>query len=48
MGPYLAVMDSITRDVFEASIEHALSAVTPRDARGWFKHCGYRRVGQLL
>jgi transposase len=26
----------------------ALSAVSPKDARGFFEHAGYRRVGQLL
>ena len=26
----------------------ALSAVSPKDARGCFEHAGYRRVGQLL
>lgn len=34
----------------EALIEalaQALSAVTPRDARGWFKHCGYNVEDQL-
>jgi hypothetical protein len=24
----------------------ALSAVTPRDAEGWFAHCGYGSTGQ--
>ncbi len=35
----------------EALIEamgRALDAVTAEDARGFFGHCGYRRVGQLL
>jgi len=26
----------------------AISAVKIQDIRGFFKHCGYRRVGQLL
>jgi len=24
----------------------ALSAITPRDAAGWFAHCGYELEGQ--
>ncbi len=37
--------------ICEALIEamgRALDAVTAEDARGFFGHCGYRRVGQLL
>lgn len=30
-----------TRKALDAAIEHALAAVTPSDARGWFRHCGY-------
>ncbi len=30
------------------AIGRALDAVTAQDARGFFGHCGYRRVGQLL
>jgi hypothetical protein len=26
----------------------ALEAVTAQDARGYFDHCGYRSMGQLL
>jgi transposase len=30
-----------TREALEAAIAHVLAAVTPSDARGWFRHCGY-------
>jgi hypothetical protein len=30
------------------AIGSALDAVTARDARGFFEHCGYRRAGQVL
>lgn len=30
-----------TRDAIDAAIEHVLTAVTPSDARGWLRHCGY-------
>jgi transposase len=30
-----------TREALEAAIRDALVAVTPSDARGWFRHCGY-------
>jgi transposase len=30
-----------TREALDAAIEHVLAAVTPSDARGWFRHGGY-------
>ncbi len=30
-----------TKEALIEALGQALSAVTPRDARGWFKHCGY-------
>jgi transposase len=30
-----------TQPVLETAIGTALAAVTPQDAAGWFKHCGY-------
>ncbi len=30
-----------TRQALDAVMELALAAVTPSDARGWFRHCGY-------
>ena len=37
-----------TREELIEALGEAISAVTARDARGFFKHCGYRRVAQLL
>ncbi len=31
-----------TREAFLEAMGQALSAITPRDARGFFEHCGYR------
>jgi len=30
-----------TRDALDEALKLALNTVTPADARGWFKHCGY-------
>jgi transposase len=30
-----------TREALEEAIAEALSAITPSDALGWFRHCGY-------
>ena len=37
-----------TREALIEALGVAISAVTVEDAWGFFKHCGYRRVGQLL
>ncbi len=37
-----------TREALIEAAGAAISAVTARDARGFFEHCGYRRLGQLL
>jgi transposase len=37
-----------TRETLIEAMGPALSAVSARDARGFFGHCGYRSVGQLL
>ena len=37
-----------TKEGLVEAIGVALSAVSPKDARGFFEHAGYRRVGQLL
>jgi transposase len=37
-----------TRRALIEAMGVALSAVSARDARGFFGHCGYRSVGQLL
>ena len=35
-----------TREALVEAMGRALSAITPRDAAGWFAHCGYRFRGQ--
>jgi transposase len=30
-----------TQEALEAELGPALDAITPQDARGWFRHCGY-------
>jgi transposase len=37
-----------THAILIEAIGRALSAVTTRDTRGFFDHCGYRKLGQLL
>ncbi len=37
-----------TREALIEALGEAISAVTARDSRSYFEHCGYRRVGQLL
>jgi len=37
-----------TREALIEAMGKAISAVTPQDVRGFFEHCGYRLVGQLL
>ena len=37
-----------TKEALIEAMGVAISAVTGEDARGFFEHCGYRRVGQLL
>ena len=37
-----------TRETLIEAMGPALSAVSTRDARGFFGHCGYRSMGQLL
>ncbi len=36
------------RAILIEAMGQALSAVTARDTHGFFDHCGYRKVGQLL
>ncbi len=40
--------ESRTREGLIETMGRALSAVTAQDARGFFGHCGYRSMGQLL
>ena len=37
-----------TREALIEAMGRALDAVSARDARGFFGHCGYRSVSQLL
>jgi len=37
-----------TKEGLIEALGEAISAVTAWDARGFYEHCGYRRVGQLL
>ena len=37
-----------TREALVEAMGRALDALTSRDARGFFGHCGYRTVDQLL
>ena len=37
-----------TREVLVEAMGRALDAVTASDARGFFGHCGYRTMDQLL
>jgi transposase len=37
-----------TKEALVEAIGRALDAITPKDARGWFAHCGYALRGQLL
>jgi transposase len=37
-----------THEALLEALSEALSAVTPEDAAGWFRHCGYNVEAQLL
>ena len=37
-----------TREALVEAMGQAISAVSARDARGFFEHCGYRAVVQLF
>jgi transposase len=37
-----------TQEALEAAIAAALETITAADARGWFRHCGYRVPRQSL
>ena len=43
---YLRKAAARTREALVEAMGRALSAITPRDAAGWFAHCGYRFRGQ--
>jgi transposase len=31
-----------TREELEEAVAEAMKSITPEDAKGWFRHCGYR------
>jgi transposase len=37
-----------SREALVEAMGKALDAITSRDARGFFEHCGYRLLGQTL
>jgi transposase len=41
-------IETRTREVLVGALDEAISAVTARDARGFFEHCGYSTLIQLL
>jgi transposase len=43
---FLRQIGARTREILVEAIGKALDAVTARDARGFFAHCGYRILGQ--
>jgi transposase len=44
----LRKVEARTREALIEAMGQALSAVTVADSRGFFAHCGYRAMGQLL
>jgi transposase len=43
---YLRKAAARTREALVEAMGEALLAITPRDAAGWFDHCGYKLEGQ--
>jgi transposase len=41
-------IEAQTREVLVGALGEAISAVTARDARGFFEHCGYSTLMQSL
>lgn len=39
---FLRAQAARTRDALDAALTEGLQLITPDDARGWFKHCGFR------
>ena len=46
MKEYLRAVGARTKQALEKALEEALAAITPQDALGWFKHCGYNVLAQ--
>lgn len=47
-GFFLRKTEARTRGALVEAMGRALSAVSGHDARGFFDHCGYRPLAQLL
>jgi len=47
-GIILRRVGARTREALLEATSEALDAVSPRDARGWFGHCGYHLLHRLL
>ncbi len=45
---YLRKASARTKEALQAAISEALGTITPQDALGYFRHCGYLSPGQLL
>ncbi len=45
---FMRKAEARTREALVEAMGRALDALTSRDARGFFGHCGYRTVDQLL
>ena len=43
---YLRKTKARTQETLEAAIATGLATITPKDARGWFKHCGWSMDSQ--
>lgn len=39
---FLRAQAARTRDALDTALTDGLTRISPADARGWFKHCGYR------
>ena len=44
----LRKVEARSREALIEAMGRALEAITPQDAEGFFRHCGYRSPGQLL
>jgi transposase len=48
MKGILRKAEARSREMLVEAMGKALDAITSRDARGFFEHCGYRALGQPL
>lgn len=42
MKEFLRSRATTTRGALEAAVADAMETITPQDAHGWFRHCGYK------